>query len=54
MIGDDLEIVRVEAFTLVEGELGGATHPRRHPLHLATDALGIVCATLVPVRIWDS
>ena len=51
VVGDDLEVVRVEALTPVEGELGGATHPRRHPLHLAPDPLGVVGATLVPVQI---
>ena len=48
MISDDLEEVRVEALAVVEGELDRPAHPRRHPLHLAPDALGVVGAALVP------
>ena len=59
VVRDDLEEVCVEALALVEGELDGAAHPRRHPLHLGTDPLGVVGAALVPGRIhlvccmWD-
>ena len=51
VVRDDLEEVCVEALALVEGELDGAAHPRRHPLHLGTDPLGVVGAALVPGRI---
>ena len=51
MIGDDLEIVRVEALALVEGELDGSSHPRGHALHLSPDPLGVVGAPFVP--LWD-